>query len=89
NANHNLENITPHKIINSARFINTEELMMNKKRLHFNTKATKLMLEQAQHTMFLAKENHDLIENYYTNSMNYDKLNDKTDSLLSFIQTIV
>lgn len=89
NANHTLECIAPYKIINSGRFIDNEELMKNKKRLHFNTKATKLMLEQSQRCMFLAKENHDCIEDYYTNSMNYDKLNKKTDDLIEFIQTII
>lgn len=89
NSNHTLESITPYKIINSGRFINNEELMSNKKRLHFNTKASKLMLDQAHNAMFLAKENHDLIENYYTNSMNYDKLNNKTDDLIEFMKTII
>ncbi len=67
-------NITPLRTIHARRFCDIDSLKLRRKRVSFNTRAAGQMLEQATRLMAEAKTAHDLLESYYMQATDFDKV---------------
>ena len=85
NSFHNVK-FEHQKTVNSRRFISDTCDIAN--RTAFNLKAEKELLESAIEQMQKAKANHDELEGFYIQAMNFDLLNSKTSELLSGIESL-
>lgn len=75
-----LENV---RLINVGRFYDKQLLSQRKSRLRLNKKACCDLTAEASRTMKTALKIHDEIEKYYILSMDFDKVGEKTDSIIS------
>lgn len=66
---------TSDRRVHARRFVSAEQLSKSRKRIKFNKKAIKKMLDAATTTLQEAKEIHDILENEYISGMDFDKLN--------------
>ena len=73
--------------IHSRRFLNSKEKSIKKKRISFNEKVEKELLNSAIETLKKAKMSHDVLEKYYIESMDFKSLDafaeNFTDNLLN------
>jgi len=85
NSFHNIK-FTNQKTVHSRRFISDACDIAN--RTAFNLKAEKELLDSAIEQMQKAKANHDELEGFYIQAMNFDLLNSRTSDLLSGIESL-
>ncbi len=78
--------ILPTRTIHARRFCDVESLKLRRKRISFNTRAAGQMLEQAAKLMNEAKMLHDRLEQYYTQAVDFDRVDELTDR---FVQKIM
>lgn len=71
--------------ISSLRFIDRNILNKNKNSLLFINKAKKEMINEAVNSLKTAKSAHDILESYYIDSMDFNKVNNEKDLLLKKI----
>ena len=71
--------------IHSQRFTDTDALRQHKAHLSFNRKATKELLDCAAEILGDAKRVHDLLEQYYTEAMDYKSMDDYCNLILEEI----
>ncbi len=82
-----LENaITPYRTIHYTRFCDTEKLKFRKARMKFNLKVAGELLNEAVCAVKNAKETHDVLESFYKEAIDYDKVKSKTDSVLKKVE---
>ncbi|MCL2580604.1 MAG: hypothetical protein FWE32_11360 [Oscillospiraceae bacterium] len=88
NRFHNFDlELTPYRIINSARFTHPEPLKAHKRRMTYNRKAAAEMISQAHGLMAEAKTLHDELEGYYTAAINFKKVDALTENLIAKLQS--
>lgn len=73
------------KIINAARFYDKKTIAQKKVRLKLNKTTCANLCKETADTLDNAKLIHDEIEKYYINAMNFDKINEVTESIISEI----
>ena len=73
------------KNINASRFIDKNKLSVYKNRVSFNLKTSMKLENEAIKIIEKAKSVHDELEKYYIQAMNFEKLNDITDTLIDKI----
>lgn len=71
--------------ISSLRFIDRNILNKNKNSISFINKAKKEMINESINSLKSAKSAHDILESYYIDSMDFDKVNNEKDLLLKTI----
>ena len=71
--------------INFLRFYDKEKIVSKKNRLDFSKKAAIELKNEAISSLTNAKKIHDNLENYYINAINFDKINEITNMLISEI----
>ncbi|MBC8586510.1 hypothetical protein [Youxingia wuxianensis] len=81
--------IEPYKVIHSRRFTDQEQLKSKRKRISFNKKAARQMLQQAAKLLADAKDCHDKLEEYYISAMDFDKVNAVCENTLKKYRHIV
>lgn len=69
--------------LHSERFCFVAGYKKHKNKLKFNKNTADMLLLEAANTIAKAKEVHDDIERFYINAMNYEKLNEMTDSFIN------
>ena len=62
---------TDERRIHARRFVNSKQLHLSRKRIHFNQKAAGQLLLSAAHTLNEAKQAHDKMEAYYIDAMDF------------------
>ena len=62
-----------------------KKIVSKKNRLDFSKKAAIELKNEAISSLTNAKKIHDNLENYYINAINFDKINDITNMLISEI----
>ena len=72
-----------YKNISASRFVLDNTLSDHRQRLAFNRKIANNMLDEAVKLLQKAKQTHDKMESYYINAMDFNKLNEYTDNLIS------
>ena len=77
-----------YRIINSKRFMNSAVLKKAKKRIAFNWKAERQMVEQAHQLLAEAKKLHDELEGYYTLATDFKKVDEITNVLIADMERI-
>ena len=75
--------LSPHRIINSKRFMDIAELKQSKQRTTFNWKAERQMIDQAHQLLAEAKKLHDELEGYYIAATDFNMVEDITQSLIT------
>lgn len=75
--------LTPTKVINSMRFLDTESLKAHRQRLRFNKRASAELLGEAVSLQKLAKSVHDKLERYYIHAMDFNKVGRRTQQIIS------
>lgn len=73
------------KSVNSSRFINKSTLIKNKNSLSFLTKTKNEMLNEAVDSLKSAKSAHDILESYYIEAMDFEKVDIIKNNLISDI----
>lgn len=73
--------IIPTKIVNLRRFYSTGELAEHRARLQFSKKASKELMNEAICALRIAKDEHDELEKYYVDAMNFKMQEKITDEL--------
>ena len=82
---HPLLHLKACKKIHTKRFLDLTKLSARKQRLSFNRRIGQELLDEAINNLSKAKSVHDLLEQFYVKSMNYQKLNVITNSLVKNI----
>ena len=75
------------KQLNLTRFYDKKLIAQRKTRLKMNKAACKDLTDEAASTIKAAKEIHDEIESYYVASMDFDKINAVTKSIIGEIES--
>lgn len=65
---------TEQRRIHSRRFVSQKKLHLSKERIKFNKKAAKQLFLSAAETLSKAKTSHDILEEYYINAMDFERL---------------
>lgn len=78
-------NIKGNHTISSLRFVDRNLLNKNKNSLLFINKAKKEMINEAVNSLKTAKSAHDILESYYIDAMDFDKVNNEKNLLLKKI----
>ncbi|MBE6691914.1 MAG: hypothetical protein E7586_01100 [Ruminococcaceae bacterium] len=81
-SDYRCEGSTKIHTVSIDRFINKNSLSLAKNRLKGLGKLKKQLLEEARGELFSAKETHNEIENIYIPAMNFDLMNEFTDSFI-------
>lgn len=76
------------KPINFMRFYDKNLLHHKKQRLLFNKKACSDLLDEASHSLNRAKDIHDEIEAFYIKSMDFNGINQLTENLIEYINSL-
>ncbi len=79
--------LTPYRIMHHTRFCDTEKLKGKKQRIRFNLKVANELINEAVYAIKNAKESHDILESFYKKAIDYDKVKEKSRSVLSLIET--
>lgn len=69
--------------IHTRRFSDSEELRAHRHRLHFNSRASAELIDEAVVMLKSAKDNHDDLERLYISAMDFDKVNAETERIKS------
>ncbi len=81
-----LENtVTPYRTMHYTRFCNTENL--KKQRMKFNLKIAGELINESVYAIKNAKETHDVLENFYKEAIDYEKVKQKTKEILALLKT--
>ncbi len=78
-------NIIPTKVINYTRFTDLDKLKTKKQYLSFNRKAAVELINASIDVLREAKVIHDNLEQQYTDAVNFDGVNAKTEEVLAKI----
>ena len=81
--------IDSHRIINSKRFMDGGALKNSKKRIAFNWKAERQMIEQAHQLLAEAKKLHDELESFYVSATDFGKVDELADRLITEMESYV
>lgn len=73
------------KTVSSSRFINRNIVTKNKNSIAFMKKAKNEMIKEAVEALKSAKSAHDILESYYIEAMNFEKVNEIKNKLISEI----
>lgn len=73
------------KTINESQFYSPTEYKNNKNKLNFLNKAKKKLIDASIEQLQQAKTTHDLLEEYYINAMDFEKINTITESIIEKI----
>ena len=82
---HEFPNIVPTKVINYKRFTDLDKLKEKKQYLRFNRKAAVELIDAGVAVLLQAKKNHDDLELQYTDAVNFDGVNEKTQEVIDKI----
>lgn len=80
-----VEDILPIRKIHARRFMDSQGIKSHKYRISFNKKAGNDLQNEAIKLLESAKEVHDKLEKYYIDAMNFDAVNEKTESIIKEI----
>lgn len=81
-----LENIlTPYRIIHFTRFTKSDELKKKKQRMKFNLRMASELLNESIFAVRKAKTIHDILEEFYKDAIDYDKVNAISESIIKRI----
>ncbi|MDO5125426.1 MAG: ATPase [Ruminococcus sp.] len=75
------------KIINASRFYDKKLIAQKKSRLKLNKTTYADLCKETAYTLENAKIIHDEIEKYYIEAMNFDKINEITENIISEIKS--
>lgn len=75
-----LEDVKP---INIQRFYDKQVISQRKYRLKLNKSACADLMSESSKTMGLALKTHNMLENYYINAMNFDKVDEITKDIIN------
>lgn len=78
-------NIKGNKTVSTTRFLNKDELNKIRNIILFLKKAENELITEAIESLKTAKSAHDILENYYINAMNFEKVNIMKNNLLNDI----
>lgn len=81
------ENIKPCSVISYTRFSDFSALKNKKQLINFNKKAANELIEEAIKTLIHAKEIHDLLELQYTDAVDFDRVNIKSNEVIDKIKS--
>lgn len=84
-TSNNYHTIKGDKIISSSRFINKSSISKNKNSIAFIKKAKNEMIKEAVESLKSAKSAHDILESYYIEAMNFEKVNEIKNKVISEI----
>lgn len=84
NKRHPLE-LTPQRIIHSARFLDTKKYARCKKKIRFSLRFGNHLIDEAVNCMKEAKTVHDELESYYISTMDFSKADEKFKEILKTI----
>lgn len=74
-----------YKTISTERFIDKNMLINHKTALAFLNKSKKEMIDEAVKSLQIAKSAHDILESYYIEAMDYNKVNDIKEKLIKTV----
>ncbi len=74
-----------YKTIHVKRFLNMSQFYERKQKLKFNKKVQNTLLEEAVNNLSNAKLTHDYLENIYIENMDFELINEKTNSIIENI----
>lgn len=78
--------IAPYKVVNFTRFTDIEKLKLKKQFLSFNKRAAQELIDAAVTVLREAKSVHDSLEEQYTDAVDFDGVNKKTQEVLDKIE---
>lgn len=73
------------KTVDCKRFLDTEKMKAHKNRITFDRRARDEMLDEAVNKLINAKKLHDKLEKYYVQTMDFDKIRQKSEELIKNI----
>ncbi len=83
--NYHSINTKTYKTISSDRFLNKEIIGKHKSTLAFLIESKKEMIDEAIVSLQLAKSSHDILERYYIEAMDFDKVENIKENLIKHI----
>lgn len=80
------KSLNPYRVIHFTRFTDMEQLKKKKQRMRFNQRMAAELLDESVRSLQKAKSTHDALEQLYGHAMDYKKINDKSQEILSAIR---
>lgn len=84
-TSNNYHTINGTKVITTSRFIDKNSISKNKNSIMFLKKAKGELITEAVESLKSAKSTHDILESYYIEAMDFDKVNNIKNNLISEI----
>lgn len=83
NRHHPFDSLQNARRVHAKRFMDTDGLRTKRQHLSFNRRAVAELLEEASGLLYQAKQEHDVLEEFYTRCVNFERVSEKSEAVIS------